>query len=128
MDDEIKPIPKSMEKFFGCARNMVKPSRETVKNVVRKIRKGKLITVDQLRSEIAENCNVQAACPASTLKALEILAAQDKPVCYWRVVKKKGELIVKFPGGFEDHGRRLSDEGWQIDYNKKIPVVIDFEK
>ena len=65
--DTIETIPKTMEKFFGCSGKMVKPSPNTVKAIVKKIRKGKLVTIDQLREKLANDFSVQAACPASSL-------------------------------------------------------------
>ena len=125
--DKIEVIPKTMEKFFGCTGKMIKPSEGTVKVIVKKIRKGKLVTLDQIREKLAHDFGVQTACPASTTKALQVLAKEDKPVCYWRVIKKKGELIAKFPGGVEGHASLLQGEGFEIDFSKKSPVVVDYE-
>ena len=105
--DDIEAIPKTMEKFFGCSGKMVKPSTDTVKAIVKKIRKGKLVTLEQLREKLARDFSVQTACPASTTKALQLLSKEDRPICYWRVIKKKGELITKFPKGVEGHASML---------------------
>jgi hypothetical protein len=68
LEDKIEVIPKTMEKFFGCSGKMVKPSADTVKTVVRKIRKGKVVTLYQLREKLTKDFSVQTACPASTTK------------------------------------------------------------
>ena len=125
--DGIENIPKTMEKFFGCSGKMVKPSAGTVKAIVKKVRKGKLVTLEQLRAQIASDFGVQTACPASVTKALQLLSKEDKPVCYWRVIKKKGELISKFPKGVEGHAALLKKEGFEIDFSKKNPVVVGYE-
>jgi len=125
--DEIVAIPKTMETFFSCSGNMVKPSTDTVKAIVKKIRKGKLATLEQLREKLADDFNVQTACPASTTKALQLLSKEDKPVCYWRVVKKRGELIAKFPKGVDGHASLLQDEGFEIDFSKKNPAVVSYD-
>ena len=127
MENEIKPIPEKMEKFFGCSGQMIKPSASTVEAVVSKIPRGKLITLEQLRNEIAAKYKVQTSCPAHTTKILQILSKEDEPTCYWRVIKKKGELIAKFPGGIEGHALLLEKEGLKINYDRKIPVVLDYE-
>ena len=127
-EDKIEVIPKTMEKFFGCSGKMVKPSTDTVKEVVRKIRKGKLATLEQLREKIASDFGVETACPASTTKALQVLSKESRPVCYWRIVKKKGELISKFPEGVEGHASLLEKEGFEIDFGKKNPVVVGYDK
>lgn len=41
MSDEIQAIPKTMEKFFGCSGEMVKPSLESVETLMKKVPKGK---------------------------------------------------------------------------------------
>lgn len=127
MEDKIEAIPQTMEKFFGCSGKMVKPSTSTVKGVVRKIPKGEIITLEQLRGKLAIDFNVQTACPASTTKALKTLAKEEKPICYWRVVKKKGELIAVFPNGIEGHAQLLESEGFEIDYTNKNPFVVEYE-
>jgi len=125
--DDIEIIPKTMKKFFGCSGKMVKPSSDTVKEIVKKIRKGKLVTLEELRDKLAQDFGVQTACPASTTKALQLLSKEDRPVCYWRVIKKKGELISKFPKGVEGHAALLQKDGLEVDFSKKNPVVVGFE-
>jgi len=127
MKDEIKVIPKTMEKFFGCSGNMVKPSTQTVKNIVQTISQGEVITMDQLRSKLSKDFNVDATCPASTTNALKKISVEAKPICYWRVIKKKGELIAQFPNGVEGHASLLVKEGFEIDFSKKLPVVKNYE-
>ena len=126
-EDVIDTIPKSMEKFFGCAGKMVKPSVATVKEAIKKIRKGKLVTVDQVREKLARDFGVQTACPASTTKALQLLSKESRPVCYWHVVKKDGELISKYPNGVDGHASLLKKEGFKIDNSKKTPLVVGYE-
>lgn len=127
MNNVIESIPKSMEKFFGCSGNMVKPSSKTLKAIVKKIGKGELVTINQLREKLAEDYSVETACPASTLKALIALSKETKPVCYWRVIKNKGELIPKFLDGEDGHAKLLENEGFEISYKKKKPIVLGYE-
>ncbi len=128
LEDIIETIPKTMEKFFTCSGQKVKPSPATVKTVVKKIRKGKIATLDQLKEKLADDFEVEVTCPASLNKALKILSLEEKPICYWRVVKKKGELINSFPDGVNGHAALLEKEGLQINFDRKTPVVIDFEE
>lgn len=127
MEDKIEAIPASMEKFLGCSGKMVKPSPESVRSVVQKVRNGELLTLGQLRESLAKEFSVQTACPASTTKALQVLSNEDSPVCYWRVIKQKGELISKYPGGVEGHAGLLEQEGFKVDFGKKTPVVVGYE-
>ena len=123
MNDLIEPVPKTMEKFFGTSGNMVKPSIKTVEVHVSAIPKGKLAIIDDLRTKIAETFGVERACPASTTKALKILSTEKPDFPYWRIVKKKSELISQFPGGVDGHAQKLKKEGFSIDYSKKNPTA-----
>lgn len=127
MEDKVESIPATMEKYLGCKGKMVKPSPETVKMIVKKVRKGKLITLLQLREKLAIDFSVQTACPAATAKSLQLLAQEEKPVCYWRVITAKGELIGKYPGGLDSHAALLESEGAEVDLSKKKPVVANYE-
>ena len=124
--DIIQDIPKGMEKFFGCSGKMVKPSIQTVESKVKLIGRGQLATLSQLQQTIADDFSVQTACPASITKALQILSKVETPICYWRLVKKKGQLISKFPDGMEGHAMHLELEGFSINREKKSWSVIDF--
>jgi len=127
MEDIIETIPKTMEKFLGCAGQMVKPSPDTVEALVGKVTKGKLATISQLREKIARDFNVDTACPAATLKALHLISKKEQAKCFWRIVKEKGELISKYPNGVEGHAELLQNEGHKIDFSKKVPVVAGYE-
>lgn len=122
----ITDIPASMEKFFGCSGKMIKPSLDNVKEIVQNVKKGELITLEQIREKLAREFSVESTCPASTVKALQILSKEEKPVCYWRTVKKNGELISKFPNGVEGHAFLLQKEGFEINFDKKNPTVANF--
>ena len=126
--DEITAIPKTMEKFFGCSGKMIKPCAATVEALLKKIPKGKLATTELIRAKIASDFNVQTTCPAATDKALQAIANDKKRIAYWRVIKKKGELIAKLPGGVEGHATLLKKEGFNINDKGKTPKVIDFEE
>ncbi|GLR69337.1 MGMT family protein [Agaribacter marinus] len=127
MKDLIEEIPKTMEKFMGCAGKMVKPSPNTVADLIANIHSGELATITQLRAQLANDFEVQTACPAAIMKSLVILSKSNPDAPYWRVIKNKGELIAKFPGGLLQHAQLLENEGLKIDPNKKTPVVIDFK-
>jgi len=60
----------------------------------------------------------------TTTKALQALSIEDKPICYWRVVKKKGELIAN---GVKWHAERLEKEVFETDSSKKNSVVVGYE-
>jgi hypothetical protein len=118
---------------------MVIPRPLDVDGLIRKVRQGKLVTVLQLRQELAKHSHVDVACPLTTGIFIRIAAeaaeeerrAGTKVVTpYWRVLSSEGGLNPKFPGGISSQKRRLSAEGHRISksHGKKPPAVIDFEK
>jgi len=131
--DIIKDISESQIGYFGGPGKMVCPSRATVEALVRRIPESRIITTDLLRQELAEQFNVQGACPVTTHKALQAIAndaAADpaSDVAYWRVIKQSGQLIDRFPGGAEGQAALLMKEGFTIDSNGKAPKVSNFKR
>ncbi len=118
---------------------MLIPKPLDVDALMRKIQKGNLVTVDQIRERLAKDFNADFTCPLTTGIFLRIVAeaaeedlAQGKKriTPYWRVVKKDGSLNEKFPGGTEAQAARLREEGHTIQpgKGKKPPQVEDFEE
>ncbi len=123
-----------------CGRGrMLIPKPLDVDSLVRKVRKGKLVTVDQVRDKLARDFNADLTCPLCAgifMRVVAEAAEEDlsrgiKEVTpYWRVVKAGGELNEKFPGAGDAQAYRLSTEGHTIEpgKGKKPPKVRDFEK
>ena len=98
-----------------------------------------MVTVLQLRQELARRSKVDAACPLTTGIFIRISAetaeeerrAGKKVITpYWRVLSSEGRLNPKFPGGVLAQSRRLTGEGHKVakPQGKKPPAVIDFGK
>ena len=130
--------PPKWEKRFGGRRVLV-PTPLLVDGLIRKVRKGKLVTVRRIRERLAKDFNAEATCPLTTgifvrivaETAEEDLQAGKKRVTpYWRVVRDDGSLNEKFPGSVEEQAARLREEGHLIETGKgkKPPKVRDFEK
>lgn len=130
--------PASWEKRMGGRRILV-PTPLLVDKLIRKVRKGKLITVNQIRKTLAKDFKADSSCPMTVgifLRIISEVAEEDlqtgkKQVTpYWRVVKADGGLNPKFPGGVKSQASRLKKEGHKIilGRGKKPPRVKDFEK
>lgn len=130
--------PAKWEKRFGGRRVLV-PTPLLVDAVIRKVRKRKLITVNQIRQRLAKEFKADSTCPLTTGIFIRIAAetAQEdlqsgkkRITPYWRVLKKDGSLNPKFPGGVKAQAARLRKEGHKImaGRGKKPPKVRDFEK
>ena len=131
-------VPKEWEKRMGGRRVLV-PTPLMVDGLVRKIRKGKLATVGQLRERLAMEFEADSTCPMTmgiflmiVAQAAEedLLAGRKRIAPYWRVIKTDGSLNPKFQGGVDVQAAHLKEEGHKIvaGKGKKPPKVLDFEK
>ena len=129
--------PAKWEKRFGGRRVLV-PTPLLVDELIRKVRKGKLITVKQIREKLAKDFKADATCPLTTgifLRICSETAEEDlqkgkkRITPYWRVVKDDGSLNPKFAGGVKAQAAHLKKEGHQIitGKGKKPPKVKDFD-
>ncbi len=118
---------------------MLIPRPIDVDALMRKVEKGKLVTVDQIRARLAKDCLADFTCPLTTGIFMRIAAeaaeedlkrGEKRITPYWRVVKADGSLNEKFPGGVAAQATHLKEEGHTIlpAKGKKPPKVKDFEK
>ena len=130
--------PAKWEKRFGGRRVLV-PTPLLVDGLMRKIRKGKLVTVNQIREKLAKDFKAEATCPLTTgifvrisaETAEEDLRAGKKRITpYWRVIKADGSFNPKLLGCPKEQAKRLKEEGHKVIRKGKSEkyVVADFEK
>lgn len=135
---KIVPVPPKMAKRLGRG-TMLIPRPLDVDALIRRVGKGKLVTVSLIRARLARDNDVDVACPLTTGIFIRIAAeaAQEdarngrkRITPYWRVVKEDGSLYDKFPGGASAQARRLRQEGHTIQPGKgrHPPRVKDFDK
>lgn len=102
---------------------MLVPTPILVDEVVRKVPKGKLVTVNNIRDKLADNFGADVTCPLTTGIFLNIaantaeedkLSGKRKITPYWRVIKNDGSLNPKFPGGVLQQAAKLKQEGFII--------------
>ena len=134
----VVEITDKMSKRWGTG-TLVIPAPREVDEIMRRVPKSKLITVNQIRETVARRHGATIGCPMTTgifigiaARAAEEAAAEGKTniTPYWRTLKSKGELNEKYPGGVEAQAARLREEGHTIELGrgKKPPKVKDFEK
>jgi len=137
-EPKIVDIPPRMQARFGVG-TMVIPRPLDVDALIRHVPRGKLVTVAQLRHELARRCKVDVACPLTTgifvriaAEAAEEERRGGKKIVtpYWRVLSHEGRLNPRFPGGTEAQKKRLLAEGHRTEKVKgrKPPAVKDFAK
>jgi alkylated DNA nucleotide flippase Atl1 len=119
------------------AGTMVIPAPREVDAVMKKVPKGKLITINEIRAVLAKRHQATMACPITTgifawiaaHAAEEAAADGEKAITpYWRTLKSGGELSAKYPGGIARLRERLEAEGHRVVPKGKRFVVAEFEK
>ncbi len=130
--------PAKWKKRFGGRRVLV-PTPLLVDELIRRVRKGKLVTVKQIRQRLAKDFDADSTCPLTTGIFIRIAAevaeedlnrGKKRITPYWRVIKEDGSLNEKTPGGARAQAARLREEGHNIEPSKtkKPPRVKDFKK
>ena len=134
-EPRIKPIPQRMRKKSGDG-TIVIPTFREVDQEIRKIRKGKVATVQLLSESLARKHRTTIACAVTTgiyawwvaNVAHEAERDGDKKIApYWRVLKSGGELNPKYPGGISRLRARLQSEGHSIVRGRANYQVENFE-
>lgn len=113
------------------------PAPLEVDALMKRVPKGRLVTINELRAALAENHKADFACPITTgifswiaaHAAAEAEAGGAKRVTpYWRTLKVGGEVNPKYPGGIAELRRRLEAEGHQVRRKGRRFLVVDFER
>jgi hypothetical protein len=104
---------------------------------MRRVPRGKLATINEIRACLAKKHGTDIACPMTTgifawiaaHAAEEARAKGRKEITpYWRTLKTGGELNPKYPGGIPALRRQLSAEGHKVVKKGGRFVVADFDK
>jgi hypothetical protein len=131
----VGPIDGRMSRRWGTG-TMVIPAPREVDAIMRRVPRGKLITINEIRARLARRHDVTMACPITTGIFAWIAAhaaheaeeaGQQRITPYWRTLKSGGELNPKYPGGIAQLKVRLRAEGHRVVAKGKRWVVADFE-
>ena len=100
--------------------------------LMRKVPKGNLITVRQIREYLAKENNADFTCPLTAGIFINIVAwasyqRKEDITPYWRTLKTNGELNNKYPEGIALQKRLLEEEGHTIIKKGSKYYVKDFE-
>lgn len=116
---------------------MVIPAPREVDALMKKVPRGRLTTIQELRAALARQHQADFGCPITTgifawiaAHAAEEAAAEGRKriTPYWRTLKTGGELNPKYPGGIPALKQRLVAEGHKVTQKGKRHLVADFEK
>lgn len=132
---EVKTIdkPKMIEKYVEG--KMVIPAPLEINELAKQIPEGMIVTSAQMREYFNEEYDAVYTCPMTTgifSKIVAFAAEEDREAGndftpYWRLLKTKGEINEKFPGGIEKQIELLANEGHKITQKGKKFFVKDYE-
>ena len=129
---KIVMVPPKMSRFGQGT--MLIPTPMLVDELLRRIPKGKLVTVGEIRRKLAANFGTDVTCPLTTgifVRIAAEAAEEDRAngrrriTPYWRVVKDDGSINLKLE---KQQTRCLQSEGFSIVRKGKRAVVRDFER
>jgi len=137
-DDKGHPtvfeISAKQSKRWGSGTCVI-PSPTEVNELMKRVPKGKLTTIDEMRKALARRHRATIACPITTgifswiaaHAAAEAEAeGKKRTVSYWRTLKSGGEINPKYPGGILFLKRKLTAEGHKILQKRKRYFVEGF--
>src|SRR5271155_2957321 len=133
---KVARIEGALSRRWGTG-TVVIPAPREVDAAMRKVRKGRVVTINEIRAHLARKHRATIGCPLTTGIFAWIAAhAADEAAAdgvkritpYWRTLKAGAELNPKFPGGVAALKARLEAEGHRIVQKGKRYVVVDFEK
>ena len=133
-DVKIVKVPPKMSRFGSGT--MLIPTPKLIDAMIRKVPKGKLVTVSELRRKLARDFRTDVTCPLTTgifVRIAAEAAEEDRAngkrriAPYWRVIKDDGSMNPKFPGGLAQQTRYLRAEGFAVANKGKAPRVQDFD-
>ena len=125
-DDKDLPrvieINSRMSKRWGEGTCVIPAPRE-VDELMRRVPRGRVTTVNELREKLAKQHGATIGCPITTgiFAWIAAHAADEaeragaaKITPYWRTFKAGGELNPKYPGGLAAVRARLEAEGHRV--------------
>ena len=132
---KIKTIPRELNKSWGKGRFVLPPPLE-VNALMKRVPKGKLTTINEIRRKLAKKYKTTTACPIVTgifawisANAAEedIKDGRKKVTPYWRTIKSDGKINEKYPGGISLQKKKLVNEKHEIVPRGKNYFVKNFE-
>ena len=125
-----------MRKRWGTG-TIVIPAPKEVDEIMKKVPRGRLTTINEIRARLAKKHGATIGCPITTgifawiaaHAAKEAAEAGEKDLNpYWRTLKTGGIVNEKYPGGVEAQKKTLEEEGHRFIQKGKQVRVLDFEK
>jgi len=147
--EDSKKFPKVLEfnPKFPCGKALSKMGAKSgdsvvlvapmeVDEIMKKVPKGSLITINEICKKLAKKHNVKFCCTLTSgifIMTAAHAAQEDKIngiekiTPYWRTLKMNGFLNDKYPGGAKMQKKLLEEEGFKIIQKGKKYFVKNFE-
>jgi alkylated DNA nucleotide flippase Atl1 len=133
---KVVPISGAMSTRWGRGTVAVPAPRE-VNAIMRRVPRGRLITINEIRTAIARKHGATIGCPITTgiFAWIAAHAAEEaakggakRITPYWRTLKSDGEVNLRYPGGIARLKKLLEAEGHHVVAQGKRFLVADYEK
>jgi len=124
---KIVDIPVKMEKYFGKG-TMLHPSSLDIEELVTKIPKGKITTINHLAAYLAKTQGTDVTCPMRTGNAIKKISerftieSNDPALPFWRVLRSNNTVIKT--KNHEHWASKIEDEGFELSYLKSGDIKI----
>jgi len=139
---DSKDLPKVVPltgkaKMHWKGNTLAIPSPREVNEIMARVPKGKLTTINEIRRVIARRHNADVGCPltcgifswiAANAAVEEAAAGNTNTTPFWRTLKSDGELNPKYPGGIAGQRKHLESEGFRITQKGRKHIVEGYEK
>jgi hypothetical protein len=132
---KVVPLTGKLRQRWGKGTLAIPAPRE-VDRIMRRVPRGRLITINEIRALVARKHGATVGCPITTgifawiaAHAAEEAAADRAGdiTPYWRTLKVGGVLNPKYPGGVARLKQLLEAEGHQVVAKGKRFVVAAYE-
>ncbi len=133
---KVVKITDKQSKVWGKGTIAI-PTPKEVDEIMKKVPKGKLMTINQIRKRVAKKHKATIGCPicCGIFASIAAHAAEEEKqqgkkniTPYWRALKEGGVVNPKYPGGVNAQKKLLEREGHKVIQKGKNYVVADFEK
>jgi len=132
---KVCPIDETKSRRWGTGTFVIATPQE-VDELMRRVPRGQLTTIDALRQALARRHGATIACPITTgifawIAAHAAVEAEEaggaNTTAYWRTLKSNGEINPKYPGGIAAIKRQLTTEGHHVRQKGQRFFVVNYE-
>lgn len=133
---KVVKIEGKMSRRWGTGTVAI-PAPRDIDVLMRRVPKGKITTINEMRDKIARDHHATIGCPITTgifawiaanAAGEEAAAGKKRVTPYWRTLKQGGEVNPKYPGGVTGQRRLLRREGHRVVARGKKTVVADWDQ